>query len=126
MSKERVGYLPSIGRHVGLLYSFCANGLRIGVFVSQHNPELITTLSGTGFFVKGKLVYSRYRIVAARANPAYTSVSSMADAIWSHILKDREWLDWFLAENKKRLGEAAHFTREWFEERGVPVARCNA
>lgn len=34
--------------------SFCANGLRIGVLVSQHNEDLITALSGTGFFMKSE------------------------------------------------------------------------
>lgn len=56
----------------------------------------------------------------------YDSVSSMADAVWSNVLNDRKWLDWFLAENKRRLGEAAAWTRKWFESRGVPVARSNA
>lgn len=50
----------------------------------------------------------------------------MADAIWSHILNDRKWLDWFFAENKRRLGDTAEFTRDWFKVRGIPVARSNA
>jgi 1-aminocyclopropane-1-carboxylate synthase len=50
----------------------------------------------------------------------------MADAVWSHVLTDRKWLDWFLDESRRRLGDAAEFTREWFKARGIAVARCNA
>lgn len=50
----------------------------------------------------------------------------MSDIIWSNILNDRKWLDWFLAENRRRLTQAARETKQWFKNRGVPVAKANA
>jgi 1-aminocyclopropane-1-carboxylate synthase len=63
--------------------------------------------------------------VSASQEPL-TSVSSPADIIWSSLLNDATALTGFITENRRRLGEAHAFTREWFESRGVPVAPSNA
>lgn len=53
-------------------------------------------------------------------------ISSPADVIWSSLLNDKEKLKEFIMLNKARLSEAAQYTREWFESRGVTVAPSNA
>ncbi|RSH90670.1 hypothetical protein EHS25_001275 [Saitozyma podzolica] len=89
----------------GMSKDFCANGLRIGSLVSQHNPLLLRAMAATSMLMK---------------------ISSPADVIWSSILSDRCALEDFLGENKRRLGAAQAFVRGWFEERGVEVAHSNA
>ncbi|GFZ50714.1 hypothetical protein JCM24511_08472 [Saitozyma sp. JCM 24511] len=89
----------------GMSKDFCANGLRIGSLVSQHNPLLLRAMAATSMLMK---------------------ISSPADVIWSSILSDRCALEDFLGENKRRLAAAQASVRGWFEERGVEVAHSNA
>jgi len=53
-------------------------------------------------------------------------ISSPADVIWSALLSDQAKLKEFITLNQKRLAEAAQYTRQWFESRGVTVAHSNA
>ncbi|UOH83891.1 hypothetical protein LQV05_006629 [Cryptococcus neoformans] len=89
----------------GMSKDFCANGLRVGSLVSQHNPFLLRSMANTSMLMK---------------------LSSPADVIWSTLLQDKMALKKFITTNRQLLGEAQAFIRKWFEDRGVPVADHNA
>ncbi|KGB77237.2 hypothetical protein CNBG_3075 [Cryptococcus deuterogattii R265] len=89
----------------GMSKDFCANGLRVGSLVSQHNPFLLRSMANTSMLMK---------------------LSSPADVIWSTLLQDKVALKKFITTNRRLLGEAQAFIRKWFEDRGVPVADHNA
>ncbi|KAL0243943.1 hypothetical protein I308_105206 [Cryptococcus tetragattii IND107] len=89
----------------GMSKDFCANGLRVGSLVSQHNPFLLRSMANTSMLMK---------------------LSSPADVIWSTLLQDKTALKKFITTNRRLLGEAQAFIRKWFEDRGVPVADHNA
>ncbi|KAL1405968.1 hypothetical protein Q8F55_007650 [Vanrija albida] len=89
----------------GMSKDFCANGLRVGSLISRANPLLLRAMANTSMLMK---------------------ISSPADVIWSSLLTDRAALAKFIALNKTRLSEAAAYTRDWFQARGVEVAHSNA
>ncbi|KAK8845419.1 hypothetical protein IAR55_006132 [Kwoniella newhampshirensis] len=89
----------------GMSKDFCANGLRIGSLISQHNPLLLRAMANTSMLMK---------------------ISSPADVIWSTLLFDKVALKSFIKTNRERLTEAHGFTRGWFEKHGVKVANSNA
>ncbi|GAA5991186.1 hypothetical protein JCM10908_006577 [Rhodotorula pacifica] len=64
---------------------FGINGLRLGVLVSQANPDLHT---------------------AMEANALLMKISSASDVLWSNLLLDPVGLPTYLALNKARLSEA--------------------
>ncbi|EIN03876.1 PLP-dependent transferase [Punctularia strigosozonata HHB-11173 SS5] len=85
----------------GMSKDFCANGLRVGCLVTQHNPDFRNAFVGTALFMK---------------------VSSAADALWSRLLLDDTLLDNFVKTNQARLRATIKYCLDWFEARGVP---CN-
>ncbi|KAI9635941.1 pyridoxal phosphate-dependent transferase [Dioszegia hungarica] len=89
----------------GMSKDFCANGLRVGSLISQHNPLLLRAMANISMLMK---------------------ISSPADIIWSSLLTDSTALTAFISENRRRLAEAHALTRGWFTARGVPVANSNA
>ncbi|ORY25180.1 pyridoxal phosphate-dependent transferase [Naematelia encephala] len=89
----------------GMSKDFCANGLRIGSLVSQHNPLLLRAMANTSMLMK---------------------ISSPADVIFSTLLTDDSYLEYFISTNRQRLGDAQAFVRGWFVQRGVTVAPSNA
>ncbi|CAN9210832.1 unnamed protein product [Alternaria alternata] len=75
----------------GTSKDFGANGLRIGVLISQTNKELIAACSACAIF---------------------SSPSSLAENAVTEVLSDRGFLSAFVVENKKRLSAAyEHATR---------------
>lgn len=68
----------------GMSKDFSANGLRLGLIISKNKP----------------LHHAMSSIVP------FSWPSAPADVLWSTILEDKEWLEWYLAENRKRLGDA--------------------
>lgn len=91
----------------------CSNGLRIGVLITPHNPRLIRTLSQTAMLMK-------------ISSPADVLFSALLTCPTSPTASNSSFVDWFLAENKRRLGEAHGLVRRWFEKRGVEVANTCA
>jgi len=89
----------------GMSKDFGANGLRMGVMVSQHNPALIRAILSTSILMK---------------------VSSPADSIWSTMLNDKEFLPYYLKENKKRLGQAYDSVTEVLKKYQVPYNAASA
>lgn len=89
----------------GMSKDFCANGLRLGVMVTQHNPELRKTLLGISLLMK---------------------VSSPADALWSGLLNDDQMLEHFITTNQKKLGDTLKHCQIFFSKYGIPLLQPEA
>jgi len=89
----------------GMSKDFGANGLRIGVVVSQHNADLRRAFFGLWPFVKP---------------------SSASDALWSRLLLDDAKLDEFVRTNRQHLGDTCNYCCSWFDQQGIPYVRPNA
>ena len=76
----------------GVSKDFGANGLRLGVIISQHNPKLHAALMP---------VY------------AYSSTSSMTDNAVSNFLDDDTWVDAYLVQSQRLLGESFEHVVDW-------------
>ena len=88
----------------GASKDFCASGLRMGVLFS-HNSALLSALSNVGYF-------------SAACN-------SMQDA-FAVALSDVPWVDFFVAENHRRLREARDLVCYFLDKAGVPYIRPSA
>jgi len=84
---------------------FGASGLRIGLFISQHNPELIKLM--------GSSVTSN-------------AISGPTDAIFAAAINDREWRNWFLEESRRRIAEAFEMVVAWCQFHKIPLVPCYA
>lgn len=95
----RVHILTSASKDFGL------NGLRLGVFISQHNEQLRAALKFTA-----KLYM----------------VSSPADALWSALLNDDHVYHEFVATNQQRLTQAYETVKAWCIRQGIQYTPSNA
>ena len=77
---------------------FSCNGLRCGVLLSQNNGALLKSVKS----------------VAMLSWP-----SSITQLYWTSLLNDRSFLDYYLAENSKRLSEGHKHVTDWFRGHGV-------
>lgn len=68
----------------GMSKDFGANGLRVGIIISQHNPAFLKALVEVSI---------------------YSYASSVAEIIAANILEDDEWVDNFIDTNQSRLSE---------------------
>ncbi|KAL8926341.1 MAG: hypothetical protein Q9172_001792 [Xanthocarpia lactea] len=77
---------------------FSCNGLRCGVLLSQHNPSLFSSLKSIAMF---------------------SWPTSTTEHYWATLLTDRPFLDYYFAENSRRL--AASYARmiQFFTEQGI-------
>lgn len=89
----------------GMSKDFNANAFRIGVLISQHNPEIITSVLSTSIFMM---------------------VSSPSDILWSSILNDADFLAKFIKMNQQRLGETYDYITSWLKFHQVPYLPSNA
>ncbi|KZT26998.1 PLP-dependent transferase [Neolentinus lepideus HHB14362 ss-1] len=89
----------------GMSKDFGANGLRLGVFVTQHNPQLRKTLLGTSLLMK---------------------VSSPSDALWSALLNDDQMLERVVTTNQIRLGKTLQHCQDFFSKHNVPIIQPEA
>ncbi|KAG8794544.1 hypothetical protein FRC12_023753 [Ceratobasidium sp. 428] len=71
---------------------FGSSGLKVGSLISQHNPDLL-------------LLVER----AVQALP----MSSASDALFTRVLNDVSFRDWFLQENRLRLSKAFEVVGDW-------------
>lgn len=62
----------------GMSKDFCANGLRAGILVSQHNPVLLSAFTAVLILMK---------------------IPSTSEQLWAKLLADKDALAFFLAEN---------------------------
>ncbi|GAA6017441.1 hypothetical protein JCM11491_006660 [Sporobolomyces phaffii] len=81
------------------------NGLRLGVLVSQSNPELHTAMESSCLLMK---------------------ISSASDILWSSLLLDPVALPQYLEMNRSRLAQAYARATEWLERWDIPYRRSNA
>ncbi|KAG8731402.1 hypothetical protein FRC10_001767, partial [Ceratobasidium sp. 414] len=84
---------------------FGASGLKVGSLISQHNPDLL-------------LLVER----AVQALP----MSSASDALFTRMLSDVSFRDWFLEENRLRLGKAFEVVGDWCTYHKLPFVPASA
>lgn len=84
---------------------FAINGFRLGVLVSQHNPALQRAMACIG-------------LLSQSASPAA--------ALWIALLRDTAFLEWYFAENRRRLSLAYQHTVEFLHHHAIPYTRSNA
>lgn len=90
----------------GMSKDFGANGMRLGVIISQHNHELHMAL-------KGITLYS------------YTS--GIADHLTSLLLDDIHFTDSYIRQNQKKLAASYAYTVGYLKSHGIEYAPgCNA
>ncbi|KAI4251418.1 MAG: hypothetical protein LQ352_004859 [Teloschistes flavicans] len=82
----------------GMSKDFSGNGLRCGVLLSPANPSLLKSLKSIALF----------------AWPA-----SVADLYWTALLNDRAFLDYYFAENSRKLGEGYMLVTDFLRKEGV-------
>ena len=82
----------------GMSKDFSCNGMRLGVFVTQHNPGAYDSMASLSLF----------------AWP-----SSPAMELWTRMLDDRAWLDSYLSENSKRLTTYHQRAVQWLERNNI-------
>ncbi|KAF8601104.1 PLP-dependent transferase [Ceratobasidium sp. AG-I] len=85
--------------------AFGAAGLMVGTFISQHNPDLVQLMESTAEIVQ---------------------VSSASDMLFTSVLLDVGFRDWFLAENRRRLSAAFEFVAEWCVFHKLPFIPASA
>ncbi|KAF8601084.1 PLP-dependent transferase [Ceratobasidium sp. AG-I] len=85
--------------------AFGAAGLMVGTFISQHNPELVQVMESTAEIVQ---------------------VSSASDMLFTSVLSDISFRDWFLEENRRRLAAAFEFIAEWCMFHRLPFIPASA
>ncbi|PWN34512.1 PLP-dependent transferase [Meira miltonrushii] len=104
--EKEAGLNPS---HVHVISSaskdFSINGFRIGIFISQHNPDLITSMG---------------------ANARFAQTASPAGQLFASLLNDRKYLAWFLQENRRRLTITFDKVTEFLSHHGIPFVPSNA
>lgn len=71
---------------------FGASGMKVGALISQHNKSILN-------FIRNSIT----------ANP----ISSASDALFTAILEDQGFCDWFLTENRERLSRAFERVGNW-------------
>ncbi|EFR00104.1 1-aminocyclopropane-1-carboxylate synthase [Nannizzia gypsea CBS 118893] len=90
----------------GMSKDFGANGLRVGIIISQSNPELMAA-------IKGPTLYSY--------------VSGLSDHIVSSILEDEAFTDRYIAVNQMKLSESYAFVAQAMRDHNIEYAvGCNA
>ena len=96
---------PTIPPHLlhltwGLSKDFGANGLRLGILISQSNPHLLRVFNTLGL---------------------YTYASSLSDLLATRLLSEEngDWVDGYIKENQRRLGDAYRYVTGELEREGI-------
>ena len=85
----------------GMSKDFGANGLRLGVIISQHNPDLQLALTGVAL---------------------YSYTSSVSDHLAARILEDSEFTDLYIRRNREMLSSAYAFAVRLLRECAIEYA----
>ncbi|KAJ7641054.1 PLP-dependent transferase [Roridomyces roridus] len=96
---ERVHVLTSPTKDFG------ASGLKLGLFISPANPQLINLI--------------RPLFLA-------TPISSVSDLLFARVLQDRPFVERFLEDNRRMVKEAYEFAAGWLTFHGLEFTRANA
>ncbi|KNG81498.1 putative aspartate aminotransferase [Aspergillus nomiae NRRL 13137] len=86
----------------GVSKDFGANGVRLGVIISQENGDLLETIRGVGQF---------------------SSISGFADYLTTTILEDEEFVDRYIKENREKLAAAYNYVVTFLDDHGIPYTR---
>ncbi|KAG8718186.1 hypothetical protein FRC09_013039, partial [Ceratobasidium sp. 395] len=84
---------------------FGSSGLKVGSLISQHNPDLL--------------------VLVERAIQALP-MSSASDALFTRVLSDVSFRDWFLEENRRRLSKAFEVVGDWCTFHKLPFVPASA
>ncbi|MCJ1292776.1 hypothetical protein MMC34_004329 [Xylographa carneopallida] len=82
----------------GMSKDFSSNGFRAGVLVSQSNADMMRSIKSIAIF---------------------NWCSSIVDNLWTTLLKDKSFLQYYISENQKRLSEGYVRVISWLDERGI-------
>ncbi|PWN47890.1 PLP-dependent transferase [Violaceomyces palustris] len=112
ISALNIDWADESGLHPGYVHilssaskDFGLNGFRVGTFVSQHNETLVGAM---------KMTCKLYM------------VSSPADALFSSLLLNQDYLQGFIKTNRLRLAEAYDFVRSWCLHHKIDYTPSNA
>ncbi|KAH8587663.1 putative aspartate aminotransferase [Bisporella sp. PMI_857] len=86
----------------GVSKDFGSNGVRLGVIISQDNPDMLESIRGVG---------------------QYSSISGLADSLMATILEDEGFLDRYIVDNCEKLSELYNYVVTFLDEHGIPFAR---
>ncbi|KAJ5289129.1 hypothetical protein N7478_002159 [Penicillium angulare] len=85
----------------GVSKDFGANGLRMGVIISQVNEDLHSALRGASL---------------------YTTPSGLADHLMATLFDDSTFMDAYIQESQRRLSQSYAFTVDFLREHGITYA----
>jgi aspartate/methionine/tyrosine aminotransferase len=86
----------------GLSKDLCSNGLRVGVLLSQNNPEVR---------------------LSAGTVVTFSWASSLSQIAVANVLEDETFMPWFITENRRRLAEKYDTLVDWLEARQIPYVQ---
>lgn len=89
----------------GMSKDFNSNSLRVGVLVSQHNPEALLCITTTLLF---------------------SMVAAPSGILWAKLLNDKAFLSEFIIENQKQLRQAYEHVTKWLRFQKIPYIPSNA
>ncbi|KAK1231459.1 hypothetical protein PQX77_005439 [Marasmius sp. AFHP31] len=100
LSIDTTGIIDASLVHVvwGMSKDFGANGIRLGVLVSQANSDFLSACKTCGL---------------------YSSPSSLAENAVSQILGDDKFVEEYVRQNRERLSEAHKYAAERLKEHGI-------
>ncbi|KAH6603135.1 1-aminocyclopropane-2-carboxylate synthase 2 [Trichoderma cornu-damae] len=100
LSIDLAGVIEPSRVHViwGMSKDFGANGIRVGALISQANQSLHAALIPVNL---------------------YSSASSISDHATANILDDDDWVESYVAENKRRLAQQYKSVVSWAKENGI-------
>ncbi|KEY69284.1 hypothetical protein S7711_01735 [Stachybotrys chartarum IBT 7711] len=82
----------------GVSKDFGANGLRLGMIISQNNPTLHKAVVPVALF---------------------SSASSMSEHVVANLLEDEAWVQCYLEENRTRLASRFEHVARWAKQHGI-------
>ncbi|PYI01150.1 PLP-dependent transferase [Aspergillus sclerotiicarbonarius CBS 121057] len=85
----------------GMSKDFGANGIRLGVIVSQNNPTLLEAIKGVSL---------------------YTYSSSVSEHLAAIILEDSEFTNRYIQLNQQKLSESYAFAAQYLKDHGIEYA----
>ena len=88
----------------GLSKDFCANGIRIGCFISPFNDQMLK---------------------AVKSIASFSRQSQLAEHVWLNLLEDQPFLDSYFPELERRMTEAYTYTITQLKERGIPYSAAS-
>ena len=88
----------------GLSKDFCANGIRIGCFISPFNDRMMK---------------------AFKSITNFTRASQLAEHVWLNLLSDKQFLDWYFPELRRRMTETYTYVTNELKARGIPYTTAS-